>query len=203
MNSKLRKPSKSQKKSTSKKVSTAPAARLKAPAKAESYLGAIESRYAEVISAKSLANKYGYFVRLAEARFVLRKVARIFVDEAKAAGLDPLDHQAMMQIYGSPSGELTVGKLAERLDIVPPFASNLLRGLTNKGLIARRQDKSDQRITHVSVTDTGRTLLEDIDAKVHFHLEYFSAQLTPAERESAVALLMLFVNPKNTTWLGR
>ena len=197
MKSTSRKASKPRSKSVPQKRSALPA-RLTASAKPDAYLRAIQNRHDEVIAAKAQPNKYGYFVRLAEARFVLRKVARIFVDEAKAAGLDPLDHQAMMQIYGSPSGELTIGKLAERLDIVPPFASNLLRGLTKAGLIGRRQDSSDQRITHVSVTDAGRKLLEDIDEKVHFHLAYFAAQITPSERESAVSLMMLFIRASSS-----
>jgi len=43
-----------------------------------------------------------YFHGVSEARYVIRKVFRIVDDQAKQAGLEPLEHQALIQIFGSP-----------------------------------------------------------------------------------------------------
>ena len=58
------------------------------------------------------AAPHDYFVDVAEARYVLRRVFRIAEEQAKAAGLEPLTHQALIQIYGSPERRLRVNGLA-------------------------------------------------------------------------------------------
>jgi DNA-binding MarR family transcriptional regulator len=153
----------------------------------------IDSPIARDPTAAAKDDKHDYFVSVAGARFVIRKAFRIVEEQAKAFGIDPLLHQALIQIHGSPTGDITVGKLAERLDIAPPFASNLLRGLTTDGLVARRRDADDQRITHISVTPKGQALLIAIDARVRAEVDAFTAQLTQAERESAISVLMFYV----------
>ena len=72
------------------------------------------------------ADRHDYFAEVAEARYVLRRVFRIAEEQARDAGLDPLAHQALIQIYGSPDRRLRVAQLADRLDITPAFASSLL-----------------------------------------------------------------------------
>ncbi|MFT5487762.1 MAG: DNA-binding MarR family transcriptional regulator, partial [Alphaproteobacteria bacterium] len=99
------------------------------------------------------AARHDYFAEVAEARYVLRRVFRISEEQARAAGLDPLAHQALIQIYGSPERRLRVNQLAERLDITPAFASSLLKSLVADGMIDRRRDDDDHRVTWVSATD--------------------------------------------------
>ncbi|MCK1513162.1 MarR family transcriptional regulator [Bradyrhizobium sp. 190] len=141
-------------------------------------------------------NKHTYFIGVAEARYVLRKAFRIVEDQAKAYGIDPLAHQALIQIYGSSEMQLQVNQIANRLDIPAAFASTLARTLVEKGLAERRRDDQDQRVTYVAVTDSGRELLHAIDEKVQFHVDYFASQLTSSERESALSILMFYVGAK-------
>src|SRR5262245_17289396 len=97
----------------------------------------VEMRRKMVARAFDANDKHAYFESVAEARYVLRKVFRIVEERAKSLDLDPLAHQALIQIYGSPRMELRVNELADRLDIAPAFASNLVRTLATKKLLTR------------------------------------------------------------------
>lgn len=66
--------------------------------------------------ARQTEDKHLYFKGVAEARYVIRKVFRIVEDQAKKYGIDPLAHQALIQIYGSENMELQVNQIASRLD---------------------------------------------------------------------------------------
>ena len=141
-------------------------------------------------------DKHAYFMGVAEARYVLRKVFRIVEEQAKKFGLDPLAHQALIQIYGSPDMELQVNQIASRLDITPAFSSSLVRILAEKDFVVRRRDDHDQRVNFVAITDKGREVMDAIDENVKFHVDYFVGQLTIEERESALSILMFYVGAK-------
>jgi MarR family transcriptional regulator, organic hydroperoxide resistance regulator len=53
--------------------------------------------------------------------------------------------------------------LAAGLDIAPPTASKMLHGLEKAGLVRRRTDAKDQRLTRVYITPEGR----DLEARLH------------------------------------
>ena len=136
---------------------------------------------------------HAYFGNVAEARYVLRRVFRIAEEQARERGLDPLAHQALIQIYGSPDRQLRVSQIAERLDIAPAFASTLVSGLEADGHVVRARDPDDQRVTRVSVTATAIDLLAAIDAAVEFHVSYFAAQIPEAQRARALSTLKFYV----------
>ena len=142
--------------------------------------------------ARVTADRRPYFQGVAQARYVLRKVFRLVEDEAKRAGLDPLAHQALIQIYGSSTGTLRVKDVAERLDITPAFASSLVKALVARGLIATKRDKQDSRVNWVQVTKEGRALLHRIDEQVQFHVDYFTRGLSSEETEAALSILMFY-----------
>lgn len=139
------------------------------------------------------AARHDYFAEVAEARYILRRVFRIAEEQARAAGFEPLAHQALIQIYGSPDRRLRVNQLADRLDITPAFASSLLKSLGADGMIARRRDDTDHRVTWVSVTDSAIEKLVAIDAAVAFHVDYFAAQIPARDRKRALATLKFYV----------
>jgi DNA-binding MarR family transcriptional regulator len=143
--------------------------------------------------ARTKANKHAYFVGVAEARYVVRRAFRIVEERAKSAGIDPLAHQVLIQIYGSPDKQLPVNQIAERLDISAAFASNLVKDLVKSGYAARRRDTTDQRVTLVSATEDGKRLLAKIDEDVQFHVNYFTSQLSREEKESALSILLFYV----------
>lgn len=148
------------------------------------------------ITARGTQDKHTYFMGVAQARYVLRKVFRIVEDQAKKYGLDPLAHQALIQIYGSIDMELQVNQLASRLDITPAFASSLVRMLVEKKFVARRRADHDQRVIYVYITEHGREIMDTIDDEVTIHVDYFVGQLSEDERISALSILMFYVGAK-------
>src|SRR4051812_30693892 len=108
-----------------------------------------------------------YMGHVARARYVIRKVQRIIDECAKRHGLEPLEHQALIQIHGAAERRLPVGQLAERLDIVPTFTSRLVQQLEAAGLVTRARSETDRRGTVVSATEEGIRRLFAIVEDVH------------------------------------
>jgi DNA-binding MarR family transcriptional regulator len=133
-----------------------------------------------------------YFQGVAEARRIIRKVLRIVDEQAKSAGLDPLDHQALIQIFAAPS-PLRVIDVADRLDIAPAFASRLIKRLEEMGLVTRSPSEDDKRSTYVRATEQSRDLLASIDARVSREIEYFRQHLSEAERGAALGIFAFYV----------
>lgn len=155
----------------------------------------IEKRSAAAVRSRNGVDKHEYFIAVAHVRYILRKVFRIIEDKAKELGLESLAHQALLQVYGSPKQELRVSELAERLDIAPAFASNLIKGLISAKYLKRESDASDARVTILKITPAGRAICDKIDNEVKPHVDYFTNQLTADERETAVSTLMFYVGP--------
>jgi DNA-binding MarR family transcriptional regulator len=133
-----------------------------------------------------------YFHGVAEARYVIRRVFRIVDEQAKAADLEPLEHQALIQILGAPK-PFRVIDLADRLDIAPAFASRLAKRLEDSGLVQRSAALDDRRSKHLAATERARELLAQIDEQVHVHVDYFQRQLSHDERVAALGIFAFYL----------
>src|SRR5882672_1238453 len=131
----------------------------------------LERRREKAVKARATSDRQTYFQGVAEARYLLRKVFRLIEEEAKRTGIDPLAHQALIQIYGSENGALKVKDVAERLDIAPAFASSLVKALAAKGLAVPARDKKDSRVNWIRITKEGRLMLHRIDEQVQVHVD--------------------------------
>lgn len=134
-----------------------------------------------------------YLAHANQARFVIRKVVRILTDVAKRNGLDGMEHQALLQVASVPGGQVPIHVLAERLDIVPAFASRLVKQLEARALIRRSRFEADKRVTLTSVTDAAMTLLRQIDEEIHFEVAYFQKGLSAPERMAALSIFAFYV----------
>lgn len=102
---------------------------------------------------------------LADFRYALRKFLRFSEQAARAAGLSPQQHQALLAIRGFAPGEkVTVGALAERLCSKPQSTSELLSRLQKAGLIERDASDSDGRQVHISLTEAGEAILRGLSS---------------------------------------
>ena len=137
-----------------------------------------------------------YFHGVADARFVIRRVFRIVDERAKSRNLDPLEHQALIQIYGLRDSDVRVGTVAERLDIPPAFASKLVKALAGKGLVSAKPSPHDQRVSHLSATPAGATLLAEIDADVRVHVDFFTRGLTGEQKDAALSIFTFYVGSR-------
>ena len=165
--------------------------------------GRIEKRRKQAIRSRAVVDRHRYFEGIAQARYVLRKVFRIIEEHAKLAGIDPLEHQALIQIYGSATMQLRIKDVAERLDIAPALASNLLKSLEQAGYVQRVRSARDQRSTLVAVTPKGRSLLHHIDEQVQAHVDYFTHQLSTQARETARSIMMFYIGASLGGWRAR
>jgi DNA-binding MarR family transcriptional regulator len=135
----------------------------------------------------------GYVQDLAHTRYLTRKVFRIVDEQARMAGVEPLQYQALVQVYGAASDVVHVNEIAERLDVAAAFASRLIKELQAKGLVERTRSTVDKRMTRVGVTGDGVELIRRVDAAVHVHLDYFQKQVPEGDRLAALTTLAFCV----------
>ena len=74
--------------------------------------------------------------------------------------------------------------LAEDLHITPPTASGTLRRMERDGWIARRRDKTDQRMVRVYLTSKSKRLREEAHASFRALDNEMAAMLSEAELET-------------------
>jgi DNA-binding MarR family transcriptional regulator len=104
---------------------------------------------------------------LAEFRYALRRFLRFSETAVSSAGLTLQQHQALLFIVGFPGRErITIGELAERLQIRHHSTVGLVNRLEAQGLIERTPDDKDRRQVYICLTERGMALLESL-AGIH------------------------------------
>ena len=100
---------------------------------------------------------------LATFRFELRRFL-IFSDAAAAsAGVTNRQYQALLAIKGLPvAGRITIGELADRLQIRHHSTVGLVDRLVAKGFLNRKQDPQDRRLIRLTLTPRSEALLEKL-----------------------------------------
>ncbi|TNC26511.1 MarR family winged helix-turn-helix transcriptional regulator [Amycolatopsis alkalitolerans] len=152
------------------------------------------TQWADISDAKRTREFQAYVKNIADARYVTRKVLRIVDEQAKAHGLEPLLHQALLQVYGANKANgITVSSLAARLDVAAAFASRMVRRLEEMGLVRREPSTEDKRATIVVATEAAAEKLAAIDNDVHHHVAYLQHQLREDERLSALSIFAFYV----------
>ncbi len=139
------------------------------------------------------SDPHAYFLGIAQARSVVRRVIQIVEECAKGRGLESLPHQVLVQVFGSVAMELPVGRIAERLSISQPAASRLVKELEARGFINRHPDPDDLRIMKVRITKSGRAILRLIEGDVHEQLADFESRLAEDERAQLTSIYRAFL----------
>ncbi len=107
------------------------------------------------------------YEELAEFRYALRKFLRFSEGEAASLGITPQHHQAMLAIHGFPGRDfVTIGELAERLQIKHNAAVGLVDRLVSDNHAVRSHPTTDKRQVHVTLTECGLELLIQL-SEVH------------------------------------
>jgi DNA-binding MarR family transcriptional regulator len=103
--------------------------------------------------------------RLAEFRFQLRQFL-VFSERASArAGVQPQQHQLLLQVAGKPDGALaTIAYAAERLGLQHHSVVELVDRSVRERLLARGEDPEDARRVILTVTKKGRRVLDELSA---------------------------------------
>jgi DNA-binding MarR family transcriptional regulator len=124
---------------------------------------------------------------IAHGRYVLRHILRLLDEEAIAAGLQPLLHQTLLQIYGA-SEPPSISQLADRMGLASALMSRLIRRLETDDLVERlRSSRGDRRVVTVRVRPKGVEILRQVDHRVHESVDAFQRGLDEESKLGALA----------------
>ena len=100
---------------------------------------------------------------LSEFRYQIRCFLEFSQNAAKAVGLAPRQHQALLAIRGYPGGApIAIGDLAERLRIKHHTAVELIDRLAAANLVKRVVDPADQRRVLLELTQQAENDLYEL-----------------------------------------
>jgi DNA-binding MarR family transcriptional regulator len=98
---------------------------------------------------------------LAQFRRALRSFLHFSEEAVKAAGLTPSQHQLLLAVRGTESGEApSIGEVADSLKLRHHSVVALVDRAGEAGLVVRVQDPDDLRRQRLSLTELGMTRLE-------------------------------------------
>ena len=121
------------------------------------------------------------FEALADFRYEIRRFLNFSQQGARAAGIEPHQHQALLVIKGlRHDAKPTVGLLAERLQIRHHSAVELSDRLESQGLIRRSRSAADRREVLLALTPRGEKLLQRLTLSHHTELRTVGPSLLRA-----------------------
>jgi len=88
---------------------------------------------------------------------------------------------------------VTVGDLAEGLNISYPSATNMVHRLEKKGLIRRIANPRDRRQVGLALTEEGRGLIERVDTERRQRFARVLGSMEPTERHAFINGLSAFI----------
>lgn len=102
---------------------------------------------------------------LAAFRYQLRQFLRFSEKAAQRVGLTPQQHQALLTIKGFPGRDyVTIGELAEWLQVKHHSAVGLVNRLVAQELVMRQSSTEDRRQVYITLTPRGTELLSELTA---------------------------------------
>lgn len=124
---------------------------------------------------------------LAEFRYELRRFLHFSEGAARAAGLEPRQHQLLLALRGfAGTPKVTIGDLAARLVLRHNSTVELVNRMARHGLVRRVRAPEDHRRVLVNLTARGERVLERLSRHHLSELRSAGPQLIRA-LESVVA----------------
>jgi len=100
---------------------------------------------------------------LAEFRHQIRRFLHFSEQAARAAGLEPQQHQLLLAVKGLPPGGVaTIREIAERLQLRHHSTVELVDRLVHRGLVRRRRNPRDRREVLIDLTGHGEAVLRQL-----------------------------------------
>lgn len=116
---------------------------------------------------------------LAAFRYALRRFIHFSEQAAETVGLTPQQHQAMLAIKGFPGREcVTVGELAERLQLRHHSVVGLIDRMAAEKLVERELSHEDRRKVLIRLTAAGKSKLEKLSAMHRRQLKQVGPELS-------------------------
>lgn len=119
-----------------------------------------------------------HYETLAGFRYAMRRFLRFSERAARTAGLTPPQHQALLAIKGFPGRDhITIGELAERLQILHHSAVGLADRLVRERYVRRMADRNDRRQVWLALTKRGEIVLEHLSTVHREQLQRVTPQI--------------------------
>ena len=120
---------------------------------------------------------------LAEFRYQIRRFLRFSEAAARAAGLEPQQHQLLLAVKGLPRDvSASIGEMAERLQIQHHSTVELVDRMVKHGYVQRRRDQTDRRQVLLQLTARGEKILRELSAPHADELRTLGPELIAALR---------------------
>jgi len=114
----------------------------------------------------------------AEFRAALRRFLRFSEEQSRIYGITPQQHLLLLAVRGHGNyPRVSIGDVAEALQIRHHSASLLVDRCVRRGLLSRREDPNDRRRALVALTDEGQVVLDNITKANRRQLQTLKAQL--------------------------
>jgi len=122
-------------------------------------------------------------------RSIHRKLLKAaFTKVEEDVGMPHLEIMKILEVEGTRH----IAEIGEHLQIPKPQMTHLIDRLEKLGIVQRRSDTSDRRITNVVLTDHGRSIVQDIDESLYEGISETLACLSDAElRDLSLSLKKL------------
>jgi DNA-binding MarR family transcriptional regulator len=117
----------------------------------------------------------------------IRLHGRLMMQELREHGLHP--GQAMCLRLLSANDGITQRDLARALHVARPTVTKMLNSMEKAGLVRRRPDAADARLTCVKLTDAGRAEEKKMNAAAADYVNATLATLPEADRRELARLL--------------
>jgi DNA-binding MarR family transcriptional regulator len=118
---------------------------------------------------------------LSAFRYELRSFLAFSEQAARAAGIEPQQHQLLLAVGGLPAGmRPNIRTLAERLCVQHHTAVALVDKLEERGLVLRERSTEDRREVLLRLTGDGAKLLRDLSRLHRTRLQSAGPELLAA-----------------------
>jgi DNA-binding MarR family transcriptional regulator len=123
----------------------------------------------------------GDYRALAAFRYELRRFLAFSEQAARAAGIEPQQHQLLLAVGGLPQGERpNIRTLAERLCVQHHTTVALVDKLEERGLVTRQRSTEDKREVLVRLTSEGGRLLRELSRQHRQRLQSAGPEMVEA-----------------------
>lgn len=114
----------------------------------------------------------------ADFRYAVRRFVRFSELQARQEGITPQQHLLLLMVRGHESyPRVSIGEIAERLQVRHHSTSLLVERMVQRGLVSREIDGADRRRALVALTPTGQEVLDRIMIANRHELRELDEQL--------------------------
>lgn len=133
-----------------------------------------------------------FHLRRVWARPDLMKKVRELTPGSRPLQLSNLMVVSAVCRLGASGGEVTVGAVAERLEVDPSSASRLVGHAIDGGYLTRRPSRADARRADLQPTEAGRRVMEAAERHRHTYLAAVMADWPEKDKKEFARLLTAF-----------